>query len=374
MNENDLLFKPVDIYFSGFGDPVKSHPYEKADRLLSKNVLYLCREKPRTAKEIAEALGLPMLFAEEELDIQCRGSNGTDGLLRKTENGRYLATFPMLRREDFETAQKEIGGLIPSFADRVGAYLDANRQELLALPYRSRQDDPRFIAWSLILPMSLSLGSSLWEKVREKYFKDTPTEKKDYYPFGFVFQPGQPFDSGMYGWDGINAANVCGYKNVHMENIYGKRIRAHFHCGENIARNPLLLLALRSIGGLPADSLSEEEKEPAAKAIAEGYLRRAGDVLEPAVLVMDNHTANDFRAVAHGFEPEISRFAETLREPMAEMIRRYLPAHLRGQASQFVEHCCCGIESPLIEACIARGILSEPKEPSSEGTVFVVQK
>ena len=42
-----------------------------------------------------------MPFVEEELDIQCRGSNGEYGLLRRLDNGKYQINFLLLDLADY---------------------------------------------------------------------------------------------------------------------------------------------------------------------------------------------------------------------------------------------------------------------------------
>lgn len=72
---------------------------------------------------------------------------------------------------------------------------------------------------------------------------------------------------------------------MQLENIYITRIKPHFHCGLNIAAHPQLQLALRAIEGLDVNTLSELEKEHAAKAIECGYLYREGEMLYTKILV-----------------------------------------------------------------------------------------
>ena len=64
--------QPVSLSFSGFGDPVGNNPCEKAERILSQNLVYLCRSRARTASELARELDVPMPYIEQELEIQCR--------------------------------------------------------------------------------------------------------------------------------------------------------------------------------------------------------------------------------------------------------------------------------------------------------------
>ena len=91
MNDRNLSLKPIRLAISGTGNPCGNDPRSKSERTFSQNLIYLCKDKPRTAKELSEELCVPMPYIEEELDIQCRGENGSFGMLRKLENGKYVA-------------------------------------------------------------------------------------------------------------------------------------------------------------------------------------------------------------------------------------------------------------------------------------------
>ena len=67
------------------------------------------------------------------------------------------------------------------------------------------------------------------------------------------------------GWDGIGGFNICGISYVNLENIYISKIKAHFNCGHDISTDGKLQLAIQAIKGLDVSSLSEEDKEVAAK-------------------------------------------------------------------------------------------------------------
>ena len=87
--------------------------------------------------------------------------------------------------------------------------------------------------------------------------------------------------------DGTEATNLCGFSRIYLVNIYNNRIKPHFHCNHNISTDAKLQLALRAIDGLDVASLSEDEKEYAAKAIECGYLFRDGNMLYTKTLTCD---------------------------------------------------------------------------------------
>ena len=104
------------------------------------------------------------------------------------------------------------------------------------------------------------------------------------------------------GWDGVDAQNVCGFSNVHLDNIYITRIKKHFSCGLNVSKDPQIQLALRSIEGLDITALSEQEKEHAAKAIECGYLYRDGNMLYTKILVCSLSDRDNLFKISNGLQ------------------------------------------------------------------------
>lgn len=375
MNSNDLTLKPIRIVWSGDGDPVKSHPYENAMRTFSQNVLYLCKDTARSAKEISEILNVPMLFVEEELEIQRNGSNGTDGLLKKFDNGKFISTFIMLDYEYYEEFRKVYAKNIGSFTKKLAAYIDTNKDRILHFPFLNEQTDLRFILWSLVTRMCWSMEGQLSRKILSKYYSNVELDKKDYYPFGIVIKPEENWSVNSYGCDGIDADNICGYTHVHLCNIYGIRKEAHFHCGLNISTSPQIQMTLRAIDGLDINTLEEKEKETAAKAIEAGYLKREGGKLLPKILVIPFEKSQDFYKLANDFYSEANEFAESITDEMYELVKKYLPKHLTGQVNKLISHTSCDFSSDVVEKCIEDGILYAPENRiCAEGTIMVVTK
>lgn len=175
MDSNNLSLKPVRIIFQGDGNPLESEPGKKAyDRTFSQNVLYLCKDTAKTAKEISEILNVPMLFAEEELEIQVKGSNGTDGLLQRISDvniSRYISTFIIMDYCHYKEINDFVKSKLDVFTDKMSAYIEKNKDKILGLPYLNEQKDLRFILWSLVTRMSWSMGWELESIIIEKFIK-----------------------------------------------------------------------------------------------------------------------------------------------------------------------------------------------------------
>ena len=81
--------------------------------------MYLCKSTARSAKEISEMLNIPMIFIEDELEIQCRGANGNYGLLRKLDNGKYISNIIILDIPEYEAANAAYTDSLEEFCARL---------------------------------------------------------------------------------------------------------------------------------------------------------------------------------------------------------------------------------------------------------------
>ena len=247
MESKDLSLKPIHMQFVGKGEPVGNDPSSKAERMLSQNLVYLCKDTARSAKELSKLLNVPMPFIEEELEIQCAGINGDYGLLKRLENGKYISNFIMLELEHFREINKMYEEKIEILAERIGAYLQRREKDILGFPFLNKQTDRRFIAWSLINLLVWSYSKGIDQCLEEKYFKAIQKREEKYLVFGIVIGTNDALDIQFYGCDGISAYNICGYKAVSAFNLYGERIQQHFACGHDISNDLLLRLTLQAI-------------------------------------------------------------------------------------------------------------------------------
>lgn len=167
---------------------------------------------------------------------------------------------------------------------------------------------------------------------------------------------------------------VWAFPKVFMSNVYGRRLRKHFHCGHNISSDPLLLLTLRAIGGLSVDSLSETEQETAANAIAEGYLQRRDNRLYPKVVVIAQERQGDFSALLDGAKLGLSAIASRYAPPLGKAMRSRIPPHLLPDYSYLLMLTVTPVLNRLIEECLTKNLLTLPTgEGDAEGVLIEVQ-
>lgn len=361
-----LALDKIDYEIWGTGDPNWGDPREGFSRMLSKHIVWLCRNKPRSASEIAEELDVPTAYVEEELEILANGANGKYGLLRRTDGGKYAINFILMDKETVEKAHAIYTDQIPKICDIIESFIDEHKDEYLAFPYLNKKVDLNLILWQQVFMMSQTLEKNVDDILEQKYF---PKEKKTERPFnvfGYV-------DNGKYyggGWDGGSAENVCGYAKIFVSNIYITRIKRHFHCSLNLGTAAYFQLALRAIDGLLLSSLSEVEKEHASKAIERGYLYREDDILYTKILVNSIDTDDSYHMTDSGALFDITKRlrdgyfeedAQTVAEKIAALIRESVPEYLLGEWRFANMLAGLPLIDAVVENLIEKGILTPPE-------------
>ncbi len=367
----------INFVFWGTGSPAWGDPSNVCDRTLSKHIVWLCHKKPMSASEIAEELNVPTLYVEEELELLRKGENGEYGLLRRLDNGKYAINIVLLDKEVFEKANEIYMDRLPKICDTISGYIEEHKSEYLSYPYLNKKVDMNLILWQQISEISRAFSENVKRILKEKHFSDIAEVERPYSSFGYV-------DNGKYyggGCDGEYAENVCGFSKVHLRNIYITRIKAHFRCGHNISRDPQIQLALRSIEGLDITTLSEKEKEHAAKAIECGYLYRDGDMLYTKILVnalTDNYTLleKDLFKISNGLrDGYFDTDAEIVAEEIAALIKKSIPDYLYGEWRFANILANSPVLDVVVEYLIEKGVLTPPEDGiGAEGCWMSVEK
>lgn len=376
MNERTYVLKPVKLAMSGTGNPCGNDPSTNAERMFSQNLIYLCKDKPKSAKELSEELCVPMPYIEEELEIQCHGENGKYGMLRKLDNGKYTVNIHLVDYDEYDRANRIYEKHLPEFCEVIKNTLKQNEEKILSFPYLSEQKDLRFIMWSLISRTVWNFKERINNILAEKYFSDIVPNDRDFSCAAIAFTDEQHPEFGFYGCDGIIATSIGGYKSVFVSNIYGKRIDKHFHCGHNISNDPELLMVLRAVGGIEIDKLSENEKEIAAKALECGYLRKNGNIIEPKIIVIDKKNEKDFHNLSFDFNDGMGTVAEQIAAELSEFMKTHIPEYLMNEY-QIYTRLISGIRilEKAIEECINEGLLTEPENRvGAEGVLMIVDR
>jgi hypothetical protein len=356
----------------GTGSPGWGDPRDGWVRMLANHIIWLCRKKARTAAEVAEELNVPTLYVEEEMDILCKGANGKYGLLRKLENGKYIINFVLMEKEVFEKANELYKAELPKICETIEKYIEAHKEEYLAFPYLNKKVDMNLILWQQIFNIGKMFSNKVESALKEKYFTEYKKPDRPFSVFGYV-DNGKRYGGG---WDGVSAKNICGYKNIHFDNIYITRIKHHFHCDHDTANDTPLQLAIRAIDGLAISSLTEHEKEHAAKAIGQGYIYREGDMLYTKILVCSLADGEKLFDITKGLsDGYFEKDAEILAEKLAALIGAAVPEHLMGEWEFANRLASMPVLDAVVEALIEKGLLTPPENGvGAEGCWMCVEK
>ncbi len=343
----------------GTGNPGWGDPRNVCTRMFSKHIVWLCHKKPMSATEIAEKLNVPTVYVEEELEILTNGENGEYGLLRRTDSGKYAINFILLDKNVIENAHDIYMEQLPKICNILSEYIENHRKEYLSFPYLNKKVDFNLIIWQQIFNLSKAFSDNVERILSEKYFDKVPEFERPFSVFGFV-DNGKQYGGG---WDAVSAENVCGFSKIRLDNIYITRIKQHFSCDLNVSKASPIQIMLRAIDGLDIHSLSEKEKEHAAKAIESGYVYKDGDVLYTKLLVCssdDNEKLFDIsKKVDTGFfEAE----AQIVAERIASLIKKTVPCYLLDEWRFVNTLANLPILDSVVEVLIENGVLVPPKE------------
>ena len=375
MNERNLSLKPVSLAFIGTGNPSGNDPRTKAERILSQNLVYACKDKAKSAKELSDELCVPMPYIEDEVDIQLKGENGSYGLLRKIGD-KYITNVIIVENSEFNEAGKIYTKHLDELCEKLKNHLQSHREEFLNFPYLSRQTDLRFILWTLISESVWHLKERVDEILETEYFKEVKQPQRKFTTVGVAIPYGASYSARFYGCDGNETHDFCGYSYVFIRNIYGKRIDRHYYCGQTITNDEKLRLTLKAIGGMDINTLDETQREIAAKAIECGFLRKNGEILEPRIVAIEQKDWENFRNLLCEYYDSIEDIAKEIAEEMYAYMLSHIQKHLLNEYKSY-NLLVSGINllNDLIEKCIAEDLLTEPKQRiGPEGVLLVVKK
>lgn len=366
-----LALDKVDYVIWGTGNPGWGDPRTVCSRMFSNHILWLCHQKPMGATEIAEELNVPTVYVEEELEILANGENGKYGLLRRMDNGKYAINFILLDKEIIEEAHSLYTDQLPRICAIISDFIEQHREEYLSFPYLNKQVDWNLILWQQISSMSHAFSENVERILAAQHFIEFEETKRPFSVFGYV-------DNGKHyggGWDGIAAQNICGFSEVHMDNIYITRIKHHFHCGHNMSNDSQIQLAIRAIDGLSVTSLSETEKEHAAKAIECGYLYRENDMLYTKILVNSVQDNNRLFDISKGLHQAFEEECQIVAAKLATLIKKNVPSHLLGEWKFANSLANMPVLDSVVESLIEQGILIPPEDGiGAEGCWMSVMK
>ena len=367
-------FDHIEYEIWGTGSPGWSDPREVCNRELSLHIMSLCSKKPRTAKELSEELNVPMIYVEDEVKILLRGQYGRYGVLREVQSGKYGMNFVLLDKEQTKRAWEIVESRVPFICKTVREFIEEHESEYLAVPFINKNVTLNAVLWQQVQNIGYNFNRKVKEILAEKSFSGVEEPKREFSVFGF-----ENFGKNWFGGcDGVTAKNILGYSYVHITNIYSYSkefpITPHFHCGLNLANDEKLQMAIRAINGLDANSLTDDEKETAAKAIEENYIYRDGDTLYTKFLVMNYADDDAADKISDKIVDAFSDEAEKTAAEIASFIKKELPDYLIPEYKFVADIAAMPVLETLTKALIDDGILEPLRDKLNAETVWMSVK
>lgn len=374
MEKRNLAYQAIQFERHGTGNPGGNDPTIKTERAFSRSLITLCKEKPQTAKELAEQLCVPMPFVEEELEIQCRGENGEYGMLRKMDKNKYGINVLLADTEEMRQAAQIYETHLKAYCANLKQALEKKKEEILSFPYLSAKPSLELVMWVMLSRTVWDFQDRVGHAIAKQYFADITPSKRNFTVAVIAYE--NSCSEETYGCNGIDGYSLAGYRWVFVSNLSGKRLDRHFACGHNLAHDPLLQMTLRAIGGLHTDTLSEEEKEIAARAVACGYLQKNDGILEPKIVIIRKEDQQDFYNLSIALNDGMDDLADQIAAALAAFMKQHIPPHLMGEYPYYNQLIAGStLLTQVIEACLKAGLLREPKQKiGAEGVLMVVDK
>ena len=368
-----VTFDKMNYQIFGSGNLLWGDPRYIRQRMFSDHVIWLCHKKPMSASEIAEELNVPTLYVEEELEILTKGANSEYGFLRRLENGKYALNFILLDADVFEKATSIYEERLPHICDIITKHIEERKADYLSIPFLNKKPDLNLIYWMLIHVITNALISLVAKDMQENQFSNVTKQDRPFSMFGYI--PNGKYYT--YGCDGIEGHNICGFSDILFSNMYNKYIQRHFACGHNISTDPLLQLALRAIDGLDISSLSDGEKEHAAKAVECGYLYRDGNILYTKILTIGSSSADAIADVTMPLFDDgyFGKDTKIISEKVAALVRKFVPEHLIGEWEWVNALASQPVLDAVMDHLIEKGLLTPPENGiGAEGCFLIVEK
>lgn len=389
---NDLTLRPNYMELTGTGNFTDSDDvWTLTRRLLAQNILIACRQNAKSAVEVAKELDIPAIFIEDEMECL-----ENIGILVNENSNKYLTDFIIVDSKTYSEIAVKHHDLAVKLTEAVANYVEEHKDRIMKINYLVKPESFSFILWSLIPGFADQYGFKVSSLVLEQLgIKESSAFSKNnrrkWTLLGRFFNPDEiaKMKAGdlpnsiltrltsplsIYGLDGGDIPQYDKYSNICLSNFYGARLSIRYNHPSDIYRNPLLLLAIRSIPGLPLSDLSEADKELAAKGLEKQLLKKVNNSLYPNMLVFNNASFAEFDQVQKDFISFLEPIAAEMANEYVSFIKEHLPLHLYDQVQFFVE-LTGTMRHWLIEECIKAGMLHVPdKENCGEGMWLVVEE
>jgi len=351
----NLALRPVRFgNISHDGNPADNPPDKLLARCFSQNVCYATYHQARTITEIAELLGTPAAFVEDEVSYL-----EYHGFVEKQPGGKYLTTVFIQEGETPEMVNATHELFMNCAAVVCEEYVPLVIGAIKALPpdkIYSPHADENFLLWSAI---TYACGVKLWENENHSIYSTRLNVKR---PDGGEYVALAHVDD-IFDWSKLNHdANkyqACGSMNRWDEElqIFAWQLdtihdsRTGFYMDNHTSDYTDLYLYFT--GQLPKDAANVEKYK---RLLDKGYLlqNNTGEYVNMAVMSMSNH---DFDNCLPEITSEVKAACEELADKIFDIIKPLYPAHMHELVRMFGFKSHNPIRTRVLELLLENGTL-----------------
>ena len=273
-------YNPEYINFISNGyDGKNGQPWSIITHLMYKNIFLEVYKNPETAEELALELGIALPYMESELEFLVKQE-----LLKKIGN-KYETNFNIISKEEqtkiFETNNRIKVDLTKKLCTLIDLYIKENGKKV-NISYVGYEN----AKWAILVRVFDYLLMDM--KKQNPEFKETEHPKR---PDGGAWtvigyevvdfkEPNFVGLHGCYNETPINNINYGQYK-FYAYNLYN-------NTPEHLISNDDLTIWL-----VCNNRVNECEKEKIEKLINYGYLKKKGNIIEPNIVIFNNHNKDE---------------------------------------------------------------------------------
>lgn len=274
--------------------------------LVVKQILVVCRETPRTIREISDEIAVAPVYFEEKLDYLLKNR-----FIKETSNGKYLTDIVILPKQLWVDFSAECGRVYRGIAPEIRDILLGIEEKIRAFDFIGNDLPTGKLMWLGYVAAVSKLSDTMVESFRKS--RNAPDGNgKNYRYMGIVTFPDERIvyhdDVKSVSWSNLHQHfRTSDYRQITFAN--------HFESepfddpGRDNVLNQENIALFMKIAENPETPLSKVDESMAAELAAKGFLEKRGGGLYPTLPVMSYDVTGNIE--------------QLIRESVAGLAREY---------------------------------------------------
>ncbi len=349
---NETMVKPATLWLPGSGDPTKSDLRDKLNTALAQNICVCCKDRAKSAAEIAAELGVATFYIEDTAEMLLGEP------LKKTDDGKYIANFIIIDGDLQRKIDAKVETFLEDYAAEIGEYLTDNRDRIEAAEQLGIKQDFNAVCWAL-MPFVADGYSNNAEAIIENNLKNRGIEKdnRPFHVIGKAFRDEYNPKMSFYSNNGNRVGNymICNLQGGARFNLPNR-----FGCWAETPGD--LTVIIDCIGGLDCTDLDDNCKASLASATEKGYVKEIDGKYYPDIVIFKD--ISDYWKLVNSADAIYRKYADKIAEYFLKLIDKHVPAHLLGEAYYFTG-LTTSSRHTVFETLIEKNILSIPEDSNT---------